>query len=582
MRVLLLHPEGSPFDGGCAREHWDLIVDLGYAGADTYADWGRRLNAEVISIHHAVNGMESYRWVNEIFDRGRGKILDRMGLDWWEFMATQSYENLHVLYLCQRVRSTLLPIGVELAASHPHPLVRIAEQVFNQPVRYLNALNPGAIARVVRGLQSARNLRAAQVAEIGFDKWDPRYALRRHWSAKKRATLKDSAVLLPSAYSNVTRAVNAYAAQLPQRKFLLVTTRRSAEAKDLPSNVVMAPLAAYAVPDRIEHEEMAELKQAWGTFVASMQEQQEFRCALNSGLWDYFPAHLEQGLHLREAWRHLLDSEPISGVLCGDDLNFHTRLPLALAAGSNRSAVYCSHGALDGGFLFKKPFAHRYLVKGEMESDYLRRIAHIQPENILKAGPGRRVHITGDRLPAEAIVFFSQPFEVLNGRTDCIYREILPPLCNAAARTGRKVILKLHPFESKRGRRELVNSFLPENLRDILEIVDGTPPEAVMARAWCGITVDSSVAVECALRNIPFFLCGWLDFTGMGYLQQYARFGVARVLSSPEQISRIPEMTNEYRSNPSVAERLWQEADPTELDEMIFGPRPTHVNRCAC
>jgi len=50
-----------------------------------------------------------------------------------------------------------------------------------------------------------------------------------------------------------------------------------------------------------------------------------------AGLWDYFPENLETGLRLREAWKRLLECEPVKGVLCGDDLNYHTRLPLILA-----------------------------------------------------------------------------------------------------------------------------------------------------------------------------------------------------------------------------------------------------------
>jgi hypothetical protein len=94
--------------------------------------------------------------------------------------------------------------------------------------------------------------------------------------------------------------------------------------------------------------------------------------------------------------------------------------------------------------------------------------------------------------------------------------------------------------------------------------------------------VDSSVAVECALRKIPFFLCGWLDFMGMGYLQQFARFGVARVLNTPEEIEQIPEMVAGYRFVPATLERLWHEADPTQLDEILFGTRPVRLAPCAC
>ena len=62
----------------------------------------------------------------------------------------------------------------------------------------------------------------------------------------RRAQLKEPVMLLPSAYSNVTRTVLAYAAQLRDRRFLLATTRRSGETNDLPANVASVPLSAYA------------------------------------------------------------------------------------------------------------------------------------------------------------------------------------------------------------------------------------------------------------------------------------------------------------------------------------------------
>jgi len=580
MKVLLLHPGIAPWDGCWAHETWDLVVDLGYASRDTYDEWSRKLGTRVLSIHEYVRGVESYRWVNEFFELGRGKLLDRMGLDWWELLSMESYQDLHVLYLCRILRSDINSTGVELGASNPHRLVRIAEQVFGTRAHYYKPGTGNTSRRLIRALRSARNLRSEQILEIAFDKWDAGLKVRRRWSKHKQVHLEDEAVLLPSAYSNVTRSVLAYAAQLPERRFLLVTTRSSAVPTQLPSNVSIAPLAAYAVSADAVEDEVAELRKGWESFLSTMAcEQEEYKYAANAHLWDYVPAHLEQGVQIREAWRQVMDAEPLSGVLCGDDLNYHTRLPLVLAQRSHLRAIYCSHGALDGCFLFKQPFANCFLVKGKMEADYLLHIAGISREKILSAAPGQRpAAVRG----GDAIVFFSQPFEVVNGRTDSIYQEVLPRLCSVAMRTGRKVIVKLHPFESKRARQKLVGSILGQNFEDVVEIVDGQPPEQVMSLAWCGVTVDSSVAVECALRKIPFFVCGWLDFAGMEYLRQYAQAGAARVLSSPNEIMRIPEMVAEHPDDELVPNRLWQPANSSQLDEILFGAKQASLDRCAC
>ena len=124
----------------------------------------------------------------------------------------------------------------------------------------------------------------------------------------------------------------AYAAQLPERKFLLVTTRRSAVPDHVPSNVTMAPLAAYAPESSVSQQETNELLQAWYVCLGKLTAEVELlRHAADAGFFDYFRPHLRIGLLLREAWTEVLTQEPVKSVLCGDDLNYHTRLPLILA-----------------------------------------------------------------------------------------------------------------------------------------------------------------------------------------------------------------------------------------------------------
>ena len=583
MRVLFLHPEDAPVRGVWLREHWDLIVDLAFAGASTYADWAQQLKTRVLSIHSFVRETESYRWVNQLFERGRGRLLDEDGLDWWEILAMESYQDLHSLFLLQQLRGEFSRDQVELAATRPHKLARMAEQMFRAPVRYLAHGEANVFERLRRTLRSVRNLRAAQVAEIAFDKWDPNYQLRRRWTRNIRGGLSDPTVLLPSAYSNVTRSALAYAALLPDRKFLLVTTRRNAVPQHMPANVRLRSLAACAPPEESTQKESAELKEQWGNLLRKMtSESDDMAYAASAGVWEYIPAHLQHGVHLRETWKNVLDAEPIIGVLCGDDLNYHTRLPLMLARRRGLNAVYCSHGALDGGFLFKAPTADSYLVKGEMEKDYLERTGAVGPDQIVLGAPGPKQFADRSGQARDAVVFFSQPYEVEGGRVESFYRDVIPPLCEGARRARRKVIVKLHPFESKRARQSLLDSVLPPEMRTEVQVFDGSTPEKVMARAWCGITVDSSVAVECALRGIPFFLCGWLDNAGMGYLQQFSKFGVARVLESPDDIAQIPEMVAGFRLDLTTLERLWHAANSTQLEQIMFGNRSVRLHSCCC
>src|SRR5580698_5411968 len=126
MRILLLHPEDSPWSGTWSRERWDLVVDLGFASRSTYEDWRRRLGTRVLSVYQYDGQTEGYRWVNRVLEHGRGRLLDRMGLDWWELLAVWGYQDLHMLYLLENFLRFEVPSGrVELAATRPHLFARV-------------------------------------------------------------------------------------------------------------------------------------------------------------------------------------------------------------------------------------------------------------------------------------------------------------------------------------------------------------------------------------------------------------------------------------------------------------------------
>ena len=229
--------------------------------------------------------------------------------------------------------------------------------------------------------------------------------------------------------------------------------------------MVSVPLSAYAETSADTKIETAEMLKAWNALQTELGQIDELRQRIQARLWDYFAPQLEIGLRLRDAWRVLMSSEPVSGVLCGDDLNYHTRLPLILAKSMGCRAVYCSHGALDGGLLFKKSYADLHLVKGEMERDYMLQVSDIEPERVEIAAPAEdrsdagRASFSRFRTRPKSS-FFSQPYEVVGGRAGEIYREILRPLVAVARQLNRKIIVKLHPFESVRGRARILKSFL--------------------------------------------------------------------------------------------------------------------------
>lgn len=581
MKVLLLHNEDVPWRGPWANVHWDLIIDLGFAAPSTYEMWGKRCGTPVRSIHEFADDGQSYASIRGILDLGRDRLVDQTGLDWWEIIAVVKYHELRAFYLLKCLTREL-GSDVKYHATQENSYTELLSGFIGRPIPRFQAA-PGFLERWTRSLRSAVRLSPPNAFEIACDKWDPDYSFRRHFAKGQRASLDPPTVLLPSAYSNVSRLLLQYAADVPKKQFLLAATRRSGASAELPENVRQTFLSAYTQPTNALQGEEKDLRSRWAWFERTLlTETEELRTSRAAGVWHDFPVHLRTGLRLREAWHTLLKEEPITGVLCADDLNYYTRIPLILAARMGLNAVYCYHGALDGGLLFKKAYAGTYLVKSEMEREYLLRASKIDPDLVETGAPSSFVsRLRRDRQKCgRDILFFSQKYEVLGGRAADIYRDVVPNLCALAVRTAGRVLVKLHPFESVRDRERVLRSVLSQPQMSVVKITSEPSLGRVLTDAWCGIGVDSSVAAECRSAGVPYFLCGWLDHSGFGYSRQLARFGMGRMLDSPSELDAIPEMIADWGAwaqPPQVSEPI----DSKVLERMLFGTSEVSVKQCA-
>jgi len=210
-----------------------------------------------------------------------------------------------------------------------------------------------------------------------------------------------------------------------------------------------------------------------------------------------------------------------------------------------------------------------------MEKDYMIRQCGVPEERIAVGAPPVEHSLASERsrAPGDQVVFFSEPYELYSGRTETLYREVLPALCAIARQYERKVVLKLHPFESASARSRLVDRILTGDDRQLVEISTVSISEQLLRRIWFALTVESSVAVECALAGMPCFLCGWFDLGMHCYGRQYEKFGAARVLKSPSVIPRIPEMLDLQCPDADFRNRFYQPITQTELDGVLQSAR---------
>ena len=569
MRVLLVHPEDSPEQGPWAEQNWDRLVDLGQAGPSAYERWGARFRCRAGPV--GLPGAEDFRAVRGLLESGLGRLCDTEGLDWWELTALLVHKDMEIVQVLRKFAGSLHP-NDELFVTRPG--------FYADALGLLGTATPRSFGEIKKGrkpghyLDVARRFPLAQLREIFWDKYDAAHTIRSRFTRARKASPRP-VVLLPSSYENVTRMVMAYAATLPAQDFLLVTTRRSGAAVSPPANVATAKLASYVSARGTTAAELVELQGRWRQLRHELELIPEMAVIAKLGLLDLFPKMLRQGLGVRDAWLGVLEREPVKAVLCGDDANPYTHIPMLLAGKRGIPMLACHHGALDGRHLIKQNHADIILVKGKMEEDYMVRVCGVPAECVEVGAPARppwgsSTDAAIDRhAKGNSIVMFSEFYEVSNGRAEQFYYELIPALAELAAQSGRSLVIKLHPFEPQSERRALVEKVLPASLRATTRVMSGPLTDGLLDQAWFGITILSTVTTECAFRGIPCFLCKWLEFWPYGYIDQYGKFGAGAVLNSAAEIAAIPRILENCMVTPAIKCSLWQPIAPDRFAELL-------------
>jgi hypothetical protein len=568
MRVLLLHPDDDLL-GQSRGQRWDWIVDLARAPKSFYDEWTTRLGCRVSSIYDFALEIDDVQVWRDLFAVGMGRVVDRFGVDWWDVVGLSLHSDLQDIRLAARLAEKL-GRTCSLTASRPSLLANAAQLHLGAPLHVLQSgIDAHLRNRMSRYRTAVRNLSFAQMRQVAHDKFDPHYRWRRNFAAPAAASLQ-SVILLPTAYSNVTRTSLDYARLLPDQHFLLVVARESGAPVQVPANVRVASLAAFA-GERGDKNELRELEERWTELDRLLGEHPEFDLAVRLGVVKQGVQFLRRGISVRNAWNRVFETQSVVGCLSADDTNPYTRIPLILAARRELPAVACHHGALDLRMAFKVPEFSAYLAQGEMERDYLEQICGVDPR-LIRVGAARKSSngLAVWNKDAPWIVFFTEPYETDLWRAEPIYREILPRLCAVARQAGKTVVLKLHPFETVAQRKRLVDAILTEEDRRLVKIISSPPASEVLRSTWCAVTVESTVACESASVGVPAFLCGWLRHSYSGYALQFARFGAGRLLEMPDDLLQIADMMKTAMPALDVGTRLSRSISKEELADVFF------------
>ncbi len=570
MRTLLLHPDDPPLAGPWVRERWDAVFDLARSGWAACERWVRVFGCPVKPIDGLRHGHAEIGKVRELLQMGLGRLVDQEGLDWWELTAILVHQQLESVVLLRKFVDDLPP-DAEVSITRDGFEARALRSWLGERLRVISS--PGAPAR--KGPRHYLNrlwrLPSAQVAQVLGDKYDAGYRVRRHLHQGARRS-DQPVILVPSSYINMSLTGAAYARLAPDSRFLLVSTRQSGRLREVPDNVRQAWLAAYAHDSSAD--EYREIIQRWEELKKEIESVPELAALSHSGLMDDFPRRFADGLAIRNAWLGVLNIEPVEAVLCCDDSNPHTHIPLLLGQRRGLPTISCHHGAFDGRHLIKKNHADVILAKGRMEQDYLIDTCGVDPSVVEIGAPSTPEHRAGARTAeGDWIVFFSEPYEMTAGRTEEIYRDVMPGLTDLAKRTGKRLVVKLHPSENLPDRQSLTQRVLTQEQRGTIQWITGRFGPELLRRTGFGLTVQSSVAMECVVHGVPCFLCDWLDLWPYGYISQYRKFRVGIGLRTPEEIASIPEKLAAYHPDPSIAEDCWEAMSPKRFAEILAGRR---------
>ena len=569
MRILLLHSEDEPLAGPWLNQPWDIVFDLGRAGWVACERWTRAFGCPVRPMDGLKEGHREIQKVRELLHAGRGRLIDDEGIDWWELTALLVHEQLERLVLLQKFAEHVAG-GADVFISRDGFEARALRLMLGGRLQVINRKTGIQRKGPTHYARRIKHLSVSQIFDVLGDKYDGAYGLRRHLH-RPPGRRKKPVVLLPTAYVNVSLLGTAYARILPDTEFLMVSTRRSGRLRQTPANVQQEWLASYA--DQHSGQERRDMLARWDAMQSDIGEVKELAILRTLGLMQDFARRIAEGLAIRDAWKNVFNLEPVEAVLCGDDSNPYTHVPLLLARKRRLPAIACHHGAFDGRYLFKTNHADVILAKGRMEYDYLVNVCGVDAGEVEICAPGvpERGQARSVEKRRESIVFFSEPYEIAQGRTREIYLDVLPQLIELARCCGKKLVVKLHPAESASGRKSLAARVLtPEQMAHI-EWRTGPLNSELLENAWFGVAVLSSVALDCVVHGVPCFLCEWLDLWPYGYVSQFRKFGVGIGLSAPEEIGKIPEMVDAWQLDRKVIDDCWQTISSERLQQLLTG-----------
>lgn len=561
MKVLFVHPADYP--SLSTSQKWDWMIDLGWAPTNIYDRWTREFTCLVEPLEKYHRPQQDLDFFRSIAQAGK-YLTDKENINWWQLFLLYFTDRIQQIACLRRLAESLNE-NDDVFFTRPCFEAEALRHLRNSPSRFEN--DHSRQQRLRHYFHEIWTLPVRQLRQIFWDKYDPAFVLRGKFTRAKTSSTA-AQILVPSTYVNTSRTAMGFASNLPDHKFLLVTTRASGNIPGAPHNVEIASIGRYASTGHLKAE-YEQVVDTWKSLGNDLALDPETAIAHSLGMFNGFPEFLKQGLGIRNAWLRLFEHEPVEAVLCCDNSPF-VLLPVQIGRQRNIPTVSCHHGALDWRYGILPVYADVVVAKGMMEMDYLTRVCGVPAEKVRLGAPvlPHRILRRDETQSDSSIVFFSEPYEGHGARGQDVYKEVIGPLADLALQTGRKLVIKLHPFESIRKRKRLVKKILSKEQQKIVQVVAGPLTTGLLNRTWAGVAVVSTAGLDCAGAGVPCFLCEWLQYPDHGYGDQFRRFNVGYALQSAKDIQAIPEMIRLHPQKPT-ADDLWQLISSVALKELF-------------
>jgi len=121
VNILLLHPLDSPWSDIWREKKWDMVVDLGWAGEESYLKWEQIYKCKIISIWSGIEKVTFYQQVNDIQDTMRDQLVDTYGIDWLDMILPLLRKHIFDMILSREIVPYLPPHAI-VFVSRPHVL----------------------------------------------------------------------------------------------------------------------------------------------------------------------------------------------------------------------------------------------------------------------------------------------------------------------------------------------------------------------------------------------------------------------------------------------------------------------------